>query len=351
MKPFVNAFGDVVSAGLTMEQPRARHAVFKEMRLMQAQITAIYAVDTANNAQSSPQPPKGLFTVYDVTVYHPDGSTEQFQRCQALQPLFGGGFNNFFEVLPADPGPDATDFTVLPSFKPGSYVLVAMIDGFRANPVILGALPHPNQVAIQKRPTSDELPTIKGEFQGYQFQINADGSLVMTFNGPRDDQGNFTGTNGPTTVTMDAQGRFTVTTNQSQTFTIDPQSKQMSMTNGSVSLVLDQNGSQVTIQCDTATINTNKDATINAQGNVSVQSGKDVSIMGSPNIKLNDAAEPFVLGNQFKSFMSNLLSQISSLQVLVTAPGTPSGPPITAAAFSAMSNQLDPLLSKSIKGS
>jgi hypothetical protein len=350
--PTINRHGDVISAALNVEPHEdARHQFFSETRVLRGQIQKVYAVDSANN---DPGNSKGSYTLYDVLVWKPDGSTEVVKRCRALQPFFGGTYNNFLEVLPTDPGPDATNQDLGSSERPGTHVLVAFIGGQKLyGPVILGALPHTNPVAIARRPSKELGVYMEGEFQGLNWKIMGDGSFSLTFNGPRDEDGALTGSSGPTVIEIDKDGNPKVSTNNNQSILVDRVNGIIDVVNGTTEIKMEQDPAQITINADNVIANVNKDMTATVAGKTTVKSTSDVTISSSSviNLQKGDSApsEPFVLGNKFKSFMNDLLQAIGQITHVGNL-GAPTPPPVNAAKFSALQSKLDDLLSELIKG-
>lgn len=87
---------------------------------------------------------------------------------------------------------------------------------------------------------------------------------------------------------------------------------------------------------------------IEGEGAVEVKGGGDALFEGSA-IKIGEgASEPAVLGDTLKQQLSDLITQITA----ITVPGNlgiPSGPPINAAAISALSSLLTNILSGKVK--
>lgn len=309
--PTIADNGDIISAALKVDAPSAHKQIFNDTRMVLGQIQHIYAVDDIQNTYPNP----GTFTLYDVQIFHADSSTEVIKRVRAVQPLFGGGYNNFFEVLPTDPGQKATDFSVTPPYKPGSWVLIGFIDGQRQNGVILGTMPHPNPVAVADRPSKSDGVKLAGEFQGLNFQIQNDGSLVITFNGPRDDTGRLVNQNGPTVFKIDATGNMSMTTNNKQSIVVDRVNGIIDVVNGTTEIKMEQSTSTITTTSDFLVSNVNKDATVNVGGEAKVIAKGDMTLSSNTMIKLqrgpdSTPAEPFVLGAQFVSFMSAFLQAV-----------------------------------------
>lgn len=355
--PFITDHGDVVSSALEVRPNEdARHQFFSEMKILRGQIQQIYAVDSTDNDPGNEQ---GTYTVYDVLVWKPDGSTEVVKRCRALQPLFGGTYNNFLEVLPTDPGPDAKNQDLGSSSRPGTHVVVGFIGGQKLyGPVILGALPHPNEVAVARRPTEDKGVYLEGEFQGFNWIIDNDGAFTMTFNGPRDEEGNFVGENGPTIFNMDMNGNINISTNNKQTITVDQENQVVDVVNGDIELKMDQNGEEgptITVTSPYLVCDVKNDAKLTIGGKTTIDSTSDLIISSGSAINFqkgadSSASEPFVLGQQFKTFMNNLLSTLEGIQCIGNLGAPAPLNPSVIAQLQQLGTQLDSLLSTLISG-
>lgn len=355
--PSINKYGDVVSSNLNTEGfGHSDHSLYGEMKLLRGQIIEVYPKDDSQNDASGP----GSLTLYDVQVWLPEGSTEKIRRCRMLQPGFGGSLNNFFEVIPVDPGPDAKDAETASTIKRGSHVLVGFVSGQKNSGVILGCLPHPSDIAETNRPTTADGVTLKGEFQGFQFQITNEGALEIAFNGPRDDDGNFVGEDGPTTVEIDQTGNVRVKTNENQMFEINKDEKTITMQNGENDdciWTMEQDTKKITFKCDTFETTTQKDVTFEVTGKTKIHSKDEVTVSSDTMIKLqkgdNDPGEPFVLGKKFVQFMKDFFQAYLAHQHIgnLGAP-TPLDPKSIADVNQLNSSPIgdEQILSKHIKG-
>jgi hypothetical protein len=191
-------------------------------------------------------------------------------------------------------------------------VLVGFIEGQKNSGIIVCTIPHPSDDAVEERPTQADGKTWKGEFQGLQYQIKADGSLTLTYNGPRDANGQF-GDTGPTTVNIDGQGNVNVSTNNDQSVVIDRVNQKITATNGDTSFTMDNEEGQIRLVAD------------------QVQTG------GPDNL------QPQVVGNDWKDLMSDLIDQI--VKIVVPTGTGPSGTPVNAAAFQQIQERLSSALS------
>jgi hypothetical protein len=334
--PKITPYGDVISSNLSSSRRYgdASLARYSAFNLMPGQIVQIYAVDDANNL---PGGSGGVQTLYDVIVYHPDGTTELVRRCTMLEPGFGGGFNNFMEVLPVNPGPQAQNGKISSSSKPGSHVLIAFLNGHKQSGVILGALPHPGPVAVKKRPKKSQGTTVTGEFQGFQWEIRNDGSFKITFNGPRNDQGEIIGKDGPTSLEIDAKGNVALTTNNNQSVNVDRVNGVVDVVNGTTEIKMEQNGSKITTTSDFLTANVRQDARVDVGHQAKVIAKNDITVSSDTMIKLQRGegakpAEPFVLGENFVQFMSQVLQAII-LHTHIDATGFQTLPPFNEQEF------------------
>jgi hypothetical protein len=91
---------------------------------------------------------------------------------------------------------------------------------------------------------------------------------------------------------------------------------------------------------------------LGAAGGTAKMDGGSKAIVNAPAIELGEGAiEPVVLGQQFVTFMSSLLSQLSTFQFIapmIPAPGPPV-PVIAAPALASLTGQLQTLLSQVVK--
>jgi hypothetical protein len=346
--PHINAYGDVTSSASVVEGAPKSNTLRGVFTLVRGQIKAVFTADDPKNNEGG----KGRYTLYDVLTYDQSGSTELIRRCRMLQPGFGGGFTNFFEIVPTDPGPDLAGKEAS-ELKRGTHVLVAFISGNKQAGIILGALPHPSEVATKTRPKKKNATHLEGEFQGFNFKIENDGSMTLTMGGPKTDLGvPMDPSVGPTVLKVDKTGSINIETNQQQKFTIDRVKKQITCQNGLTKWVMSQTGGKIEITGQELTVKTTKDVKVEAMGKATVKALQDVLISSATAIKLargGAAPEPFVLGNQFKILMTELLGAIAGITSIGNL-GAPTTPPLNAPQFLAMIPRLEMLLSKLISG-
>jgi hypothetical protein len=322
--PSRTKFGNVVSSNLSFGAPKnASHDIMHNFKLLRGQISAIYTVDLSDNSPSGST--KGLVTRCDVTVYRRDGSSEIIPQCMMMQPGFGGGINDFMEVVGPNPGPTANDPTISERDKPGQMVILGLVEGMKQGGVILGALPHTNPVAVANRPTAAEGSRLQGEVRGLNWLIDSDGALTVTFNGLRLNDGSLATTAGPSAVNIDKTGKITVSTNNEQTVFIDPVAQVVSVTNGPTTFVMDGKANKITQSAKTVE---------QLGSDTSRLQGGQVLISKTPN---STPTEPLVLGNVFTTMMNKLLTAIENHNHIGNL-GSPTSPPINAADFAQLAS-------------
>lgn len=343
--PTIHDNGDVISSALDVGSYKgAQQQINQNYMIYRGQIRQVYEVDDKKNGSG--------ITLYDVDLFLGNGATETAYRCVASQPIFGGGFNNFMEVLPNTPSPQGNSV----SQKRGTHVVVGFIGGSKTGGIILAALPHPSPVAVKRRPKKALGSHTEGEFQGLNFMIRNDGSIKIIFNGPRDDSGKIIGTDGPTTLEIDAKGNFEITTNSDQQVQVDRVKKEVNIVNGTTLYKMEQDGSRIFMESDFFEVKARKDVTVHAGGTAHVHSTGTATISSDTMIKLQkghgDPAQPFVLGKVFVAMMKRLLTSILTHRHAGNL-GFPTDTPSNSGEFAAILNSPisdEEVLSKHIIG-
>ena len=218
---------DIIHSNFMLVDPisEAHQKTYANFRLEEGQIVAVY---TADDSQNIPGGGTGRFTLFDVMLYLANGATEPAPRCRAMQPLFGGSINNYFESTTVPPGAQSDSYNISKDLKPGARVIVGFLGGQKQNGVILGTLPSGNTLAVANRPKKAQGTVTQLEIQGVNVLINNDGELVVSRSGPKDNSGKSIQSSGPTTVTLDKTGGVSVSTHAGQKISIDAQGDQIS---------------------------------------------------------------------------------------------------------------------------
>lgn len=299
--PHISDFGDVTTSALSMsEGPSASNDLRANFRMELGQIESIYTIDDVNN---SAEGIKGTYTVYDIMIQRTNGATELIHRARMLQPTFGGGLNNFLEVLPTDPGSKAKDDTVGRKLKRGHLVLVGFIGGRKDAPVILGAMPHSNKVAVSKRPKKGKGTYLEAEIQGVNFQIDNDGALKIVQTSPKKDDGTSTNEKIKTTIHVQKDGSVEITTNNKQKVRIDATTHHIRVDNGNTYIDMDQDGDKIDVVAKRVNVGTG-------------------------------GLQPQIVGNDMVEWLSDLCDEITKIYH-PTGVG-PSGLPVNSGKFLAL---------------
>jgi hypothetical protein len=303
--PSYTQFGDVVSSCLEYsEAPSAVKDLNQNFSVCLGQIVEVYPAGSAKVEDKK----LARFVLFDVKIMHPNLAQEIIPFCRMLQPGFGGGLNNYLEVIPTDPGPKAKSKSSSMEDVRGHWVLVAFISGKKNTGVILGAMPHGNKVAASTRPKQEEGTHLEGEVQGLNFQITNDGALNIKFQGPKKDDGTLVNSEvGPTDIQIDKNGNISISTNAKQSVSIDRTTKTITISNGDTFIKMDQDANKVQVVANT------------------VEVGKE-------------SLQPQVVGDDLVDWLSKLSDAIS--QIVVPTGVGPSGTPVNAPAFKQLASQL-----------
>ena len=350
----ITEWGEVISSNLEFEtyEDKARTAdklTFGEMRLIEGQIVKVVTKEDKNN-------PNQLFTLYDVDPLYPDGSSVGVLKgVRAVQPFFGGTFNNFFEIIPPSPGQKADDASVNRSLKPGTQVLVGFVGGQKSSPVILGALPHTSKIAVKNRPTTDKGPGyLEGEFQGVNYSVDKDGAFKLKWTGPKTEEGKLVNEKlGPTEFSITKAGSVELKTNQQQSIKVDREAKTITVTSGKSSITMAQEGEKLTIVCTDVNVKASGKAMVEVGGDTTIKSKGKVNVSSDSAIQLQkggSADQSYVLGEKLTSFLEELMAQQLAIANAIGNLGVPTPPILQGPAIQAMTSKLPSLLSKHIKG-
>ena len=311
----ITKYGEVISSALSPNGfDSAQNDLYQQFSIHIGEIISVY---TADNSYNTLDDSEGIFTLYDVKITRPDGGSDVIYRCRALQPVFGGGINNYMEVVPTIPDQESSmsgskSNQKDKSEKRGHQVVLGFLGGYKGAGIILGGIPHTSPISKKTRPTKKEGVITRLEIQGTMVEINNDGEFTLKFNGPKNDKGKIANTSvGPTIVKINKEGVLSLTTKEKeQTVVMSPADKKIEITNGKTKISTD--GSVVSIVGDV------------------VETGKGT-------------LEPHLCGDTWKKIMEELIDEIS--QIIVPTGVGPSGVPQNAAKFSTIKQKLKNALS------
>lgn len=354
--PHVSPYGDVITSALSMRSSGDSNIkLFSNFSLVVGQVIAIYNVD--NNDHPYKNYEKGnSYTVYDVMISHPDSSTSILTGCRLAQPTFGGGINNFFEVVQTEPVlKELVEKKTDRSECQAHFVIVGFVNGMMDDAVILGSMPHPNSVAKAARPKKDDKVHTEGEIEGLNFSIDKDGAFTITMQGPKDRDGKhkkkefegkkeeveskleekgqdkFPSEDAPTVVKIDKEGNIILTTNSKQRVHVDRVNKKIRIDNAETYINMEQG----------------KDGDARVQivaNNIEIGHSDKTT---TKSMKGASKLQPMLVGDDWQQFMEELITEIMAI-VVPTGTG-PSGTPVNKPKFRALQKRLPDVLSKKHK--
>ena len=360
--PFVNQFGDVISSALTLESGSDNdNNMYSNYELVIGQVSKIYDIKDDEH----PHGTEAYCPVYDVMIMSSDGSTSMIKGCIMAQPTFGGGVNNFMEVIQTDPKFDKLGSKTVDSRDKlqSHYVIVGFISGNMEIPIILGTVPHPNKISkkVREKFKSKDVHT-ELEIQGLNVKIDKEGQFTLTYHGPREDdpvnkkgeirakhfkgeekeqksdlkddsgQNDFSGKDAPTVIHINKDGNVTLTNNVKQRVHVDRVNKTIRIDNDKtyINMIQGEDGAaKVSIVANQVDIgHSNKDTVGSMDG-------------GNQNL------QPMVVGDDWQFFMEELIKEI--MKIYVPTGTGPSGNPVNNPKFQALMKRLPEVLSKKHK--
>jgi len=172
------------------------------IKLVVGQVEKVHYVDDGSNVSKK-------HVEYDVSIRNSKAGQTVLRNIRKIDPL--GGANDYDEIV-LEPSEYASKGKLeagnLMINKNGTTVLVAFFDGSNDKPFILAALQHPRRRGAKR---ADGIRR-KGEFRGVQWEINKDGELIITHQGPRGADGKLkTPDTVNTVVRFDKDGNLTIT--------------------------------------------------------------------------------------------------------------------------------------------
>lgn len=196
--------GSVISQyfGIQDKPPSGDDIYNQGLRLVVGQIEKIHYVDDQSNISKK-------YVEYDVSIRDAKGGQSTLRNVRKIDLL--GGSNDSDELV-LEPNQFASKGKLETSNffmnKNGTTVLLAFIDGSKDKPIIIASIQHPTKAGTKRA----EGIRRKGEFRGVQWEINKDGELILTHQGPRGPDGKLlTSDKVLTTAKFDKDGNLTIT--------------------------------------------------------------------------------------------------------------------------------------------
>lgn len=218
----------------TTEQPTSGDDIYNQgLRLMIGQVEKIHYVDDQSNVSKS-------FVEYDVSVRNAKGGQSTLRNVRQVNLL--GGTNDYEETVL-----ESNDYAFKGKLeksnffvnKNGTTVLVAFIDGSSDKPLILAAIPHPKRIGSKRSQGINK----NGEYRGIKWEINKDGEMIITHQGPRSPDGKLkTAETVLTIVKFDKQGNFTITDHSSNQIFMDNVNVKVTIAAGAAGTKIEQDG-------------------------------------------------------------------------------------------------------------
>ncbi len=172
----VNSYFNVVDA------PTGKTVYEEGLRFLHGQVEKVHYLDDSSNISKK-------VVEYDVSVRDAKGGQSVYRNVRQISSFFG---TTDYQQTILEPNEFAFSGKLDPSNffenKNGCMVVLAFLHGSKDKPVILGALPHPKKGGIVGAKKKDGIHT-KGEFRGFQWEINKDGDFVLIFNGAKKPNG------------------------------------------------------------------------------------------------------------------------------------------------------------------
>lgn len=187
-----------------------------------------------------PDDKNGFKTItYDVMVNDKSDAYNQVLlfNCQVIDKF--GGLADFATYTLRANDKDINGLTsnqVKSSELLGSYVIVGLIDGSAASPIILGGVPYIDlpKDSDRKVPKKDDGHNLKFVFNGINVEINKDGELNLVKNGPTNPDGTLNtdisdDKQKGSFVKIDKDGNITMSANEKNIFIINKKDKKITI--------------------------------------------------------------------------------------------------------------------------
>jgi len=159
----------------TRNEASAQDVYDEGLRFMYGQVEKIIYTDDPTNISKK-------FIEYDVSVRDAKGGQSIFKNVRKMSSIFG--VNDFEEtVLESNEFAFSGKLDTSNFFanKNGTTVVLAFLHGSKDKPFIIGTFDHPKKKGGTKKDGIHK----KGEFRGFQWEINKDGDFILTYNGAK----------------------------------------------------------------------------------------------------------------------------------------------------------------------
>lgn len=307
--------------------------VNQNMTLKNGVVLEIYEVtDEKNQSKLVPE--------YDVMVVEND-NTSIYKNCMAVDGF--GGKADYSQVKYRKPD-DPKKVKDSGSLKDqnGSIVLLLCLEGSAEQAIIVGSLNHPSKKDVL---TEDKGHHLEGEFNGLNWQIDKDGSLIIKFNSATDNDGTPQDEEaGGTYVSMTKEGSVDINTGEgSEQILIDKPNKDISVTAG--------NNINTKSEADTSAesganynVKAGADFLLDATGKAGITAGSQFSVDAKSQVEVKSPMVS-IKGDSMVKVESNTIN-LNGNTVLVGGPGTPAL--VFTTQFLGVGNLGAPVLSQAI---
>lgn len=169
--------GSIISQFFNIQdKPTSGDDVYDQgLRWVVGQVEKIHFVDDQSNISKT-------YVEYDVSIRDAKGGQSTLRNVRKADTLAGS--NDYDElILEANEFASKGKLETSNFFKNknGTTVIVGFIDGSKDKPVIICGLQHPTRKGAKR---ADGVRRV-GEFRGIQWELNKDGELIITQQGPR----------------------------------------------------------------------------------------------------------------------------------------------------------------------
>lgn len=319
-------------ASIPYDSAPAGHQLMDNIRLRVGEVKEILHPNHPRNHS-------GKFTEYTVAVQHYGNNVSNivlYPECTVMN-LFGGRSDMMVWTLRADTGYNPNDVVTHHTSGDGSKVLVACINGFKSQAVIIGGVNDFNDLREEGKKADALGHYFRMVFNGVTFGVNNAGEFELTYGGKTDNTG-------ATAVSSDQTGTKIGITQNGNITIASPGGKQTVTINhaaGTIEISADKQytvtADKVAVTADHVDIST-PDAKIHG-GKTVLGKGTDAAIRGTSYL----AAE-----QQMFSALAPVLTALAG-QYSMTAPPVSGALMRASASCARFASQLSSFLSRNHK--